>query len=106
MSGGVQGALEEYEENARSRVRAYSGSVVKEQPQTHIMLGDLRISTDIGSELALSHAEIFTDLIYVRGADMADRIRLKGHAAFIAQHSRKTINEMISKSGASSFHID
>ena len=106
MTGGLRGALEAFEENVKSRVRAFSGSVVKDQQLSHVTLGDLRISADMGSELALSYASRLTGLIQGPGVTIADRIRLRGHAAFIAQHCRETINEMMSKSGASGFHID
>ena len=106
MAGALHGALEEFEHNAQTRVRAYTGSVVKEQPQVHITLGELQVRSMVASELCLLQADMTHTLSTTGGFTLEDRIRLKGHGAFISQHCRESANLLISKSGAGSFHVD
>lgn len=106
MAGALQGAVDEFGHNAQNRVRAYTGSAVKEQPQVHITLGELQVRSMVANELALLQADMTHSLNTAGAISLEDRIRLKGHAAFLAQHCRESANLLISKSGSSSFHVD
>ena len=106
LSGGLQGAMDAFEDMVAQRVRNFSGSVAKEQQNVHITLGEFRIATRVAHELAqmvINKTQAITDS---RAFTVDDRLELKGYLAFLSKHCRDTINAMMANAGASSFHKD
>lgn len=106
MSGGLKGAVATYEANLQSRSRAYTGAAVKDQLTTHLYLGEMKIAAEVAVELVRCHAARTTQLLEAGDAALGVRVALRGHAAFIAHHCRAAMNGMMSRAGASNFHMD
>lgn len=106
ITGGIRGALAEYEQMVDRRVRNFSGAVVKDQQHTHIMLGEMQIATQV----ALDQAQLAFDrthaILHSRPFQVEDRLDLKARAAWLSRHCRDLINNMMANAGTSSFHLD
>lgn len=106
LSGGLAGMTEEFHGIVDKRVRNFSGAVVKDQPQSHIALGEAKVAALIASELSQHHIERTKNILEKRPFSLADRLELKAHAGFISQHCREAANQIMSKAGATNFHLD
>lgn len=106
LTGGLKGAMGEYETLVKRRVRNFSGVVVKDQQHAHIELGDMEIRTRIAGDLARQTFDRAEAMIGKRPITLEDRLAMKGHVAFVSKHCRDTANAMMANAGASSFHAD
>ncbi|MCC7258785.1 MAG: hypothetical protein IT486_10490 [Gammaproteobacteria bacterium] len=105
ITGGVGGALREYENMVAGRVRNFGGAVVKDQQHSHIMLGEMQIATRIADDLARLAFDRTHAILHTRPFQLEDRLALKGHVAWVSKHCRGLINDMMSNAGATSFHL-
>jgi alkylation response protein AidB-like acyl-CoA dehydrogenase len=106
LSGGLAGMMRAYREMIVTRVRNFSGSVVKDQQHAHVTLGDLELRTSIAHDLARGLIEKVDTILRSRPFTLDDRVALKGHLAFVSQHVRDSANAIMAAAGASSFHVD
>lgn len=103
LTGGLKGALSAYEDIVDRRVRNFSGTVVKEQQHTHIVLGEMKIATQAVD--ILGRAQIArTEALIQTGFTMEDRISLKGSAGYLARSGRKAVENMMANAGSSNYH--
>ena len=105
VTGGLTGALEEFENMIARRVRNFTGVVVKDLQHAHIMLGEMEIGTRIARELGAVVYETAMEVLATGDFAMDDRVAMKGRVAFLSNHCRRTVNEMMSNAGASSYHL-
>lgn len=106
ITGGIRGALAEYEQMVERRVRNFSGAVVKDQQHTHIMLGEMQIATHVALDQALLAFERTHAILHSRPFQVEDRLDLKARAAWLSRHCRELVNNMMANAGTSSFHLD
>lgn len=105
FSGGLRGMAEAFGQIVDARVRNFTGAVSRDLPQVQIALGEAKLSATIAGELSRVQAERTAGIIGRRDFTLDDRIGLRAHAAFIAQHCRSAANEMIGRAGASNFAV-
>lgn len=106
VTGGLRGAYHCFRDIVNKRVRNFSQSVVKEQQYTHLSLGEMEIRVRVAQDLA---RKVFADIsttMHAREFNRNDRLEIKGTAAFLAQHCLQSVNLMMSRAGASNFHLD
>lgn len=104
LSGGLSGMMHAYQYVVDKRVRNFSGTVVKDQQQAHVTLGDLHIRTRIAHDLGRGLIDRATAILHNRPFTLDDRLALKAHLAFLSSHVRDTANAIMAAAGASSFH--
>ncbi|WP_257558858.1 acyl-CoA dehydrogenase family protein [Sphingobium sp. CFD-2] len=102
FSGGLAGAVDAFETTIKKRVITHSEQATRERPQNHIQLGSAIASSIVAKELARSIVRQTMPLIGGE-FDLETRLRLKAQAGFLADHCRRTINEMMNRSGATNF---
>lgn len=106
VTGGIGGALGEYQRMIERRVRNFSGAVVRDQQHAHVVLGDVQIGARIAHDQARLVFDRTETILRTRRFTSADRLDLKAQVAWISQHCRSLANDMMSNAGASSFHLD
>ncbi|WP_084396876.1 acyl-CoA dehydrogenase family protein [Henriciella aquimarina] len=106
ITGSLTGALRAYEAIVDKRVRNFSGSVVKDQQNTQILLGNFQVATQVANELARAAFERTEKIMHSRPFTVEDRLYAKGQTAFTSNHCRDTVNKMMSVAGSSNFHTD
>ncbi len=106
VTGGISGALGEYQRMVERRVRNFSGAVARDQQHVHVVLGDLQIGTRVARDQARLVFDRTEAILRSRRFTSADRLDLKAQVAWVSQHCRSLVNDMMSNAGASSFHLD
>lgn len=106
ITGGIRGALAEYEQMVDRRVRNFSGAVVKDQQHAHIMLGEMQIAAQVAQDQAGLAFDRTQAILHSRPFQPEDRLDLKARAAWISKHCRDLINNMMANAGTTSFHLD
>lgn len=105
LTGGLKGALKSFEDIVDRRVRNFSGTVVKDQQHTHIVLGEMQTGTQAIDILGRAHIAR-TEALIQTGFEMSDRIALKGSAGYLANAGRQVIQNMMANAGSSNYHHD
>lgn len=106
MTGGLAGALDEFTAIVEKRVRNFSGTVVREQPQAHIALGEARIQSQTASDLARLMVERTMRDARRERFPLARRLDLKARTAMISRLCLEGANAMMARAGSSNFHQD
>ncbi len=106
FTGGLRGATTAFDEALRVRVRGHTLAAVREHPLAHLQLGTAQVHADVGGALAHEHVRMARAYLEGPGFDMADRVRLRGHAGFIVDHCRRSVNELMGQSSSGAFHAD
>ena len=106
VTGGLIGAMAEFDAMISRRVRNFSGVVVKDLQHAHITLGEMEIATRVADDLAAGFYAHAQQVIAAGQFPLDVRVAMKGRASFIANHCRRTVHEMMSNAGASSYHYD
>ena len=106
FSGGLRGATDYFEEVVRRRVTSHARTVVKDQQHTHYLLGEAHMNVLTAEALVRDLARETMKCVNKGDWLMTDRLRLKTIAAFIPQHCRRSMSDMIAHAGTSNFHND
>lgn len=106
LSGGLRGATTAFEAIVRKRVQRIGGAVAREQQLVHAQLGEAHTSALVLEALTRDLVSETMACVTAGRWEMRDRIRFKAIAAYIAEHCRLAVQEMMSCSGTSSFHHD
>lgn len=105
-SGGLRGAANAFEQVVRNRTAAYAKSKMSENPRAHVLLGDALLNASMAERLVRDIYAQVEEGIERRSIDISKRVALKAQSAFIAEHCRKAVNEMMHYAGSSNFHLD
>lgn len=106
FTGGLNAAYGDFQDIQRKRVITHSGHATRERPNNHIQLGGAAASALAGGDLARALVSKTQNLLDNAGFTMKDRLELKALTGFTVDHCRRSINEMINRSGSSSFRSD
>lgn len=106
VTGGLAGAMSEFEAMISRRVRNFTGVVVKDLQHAHIVLGEMGIRTQMAQEITTNVYERAGEVIEAGEFTWDDRVAMKGRVAFLANHCRQSVNAMMNNAGASSYHLD
>lgn len=105
-SGGLRGAADAFETVVRNRTAAYAKAKMSENPRSHVLLGEALLNASIAERLV---RDLYTQIeagIAQHSIGISERVALKAQSAFIAEHCRRAVNEMVHHSGSSGFHLD
>lgn len=105
-SGGIRGAASAYENIVRNRTAAYAKAKMIEDPRAHVALGDAQVNASMAERLVRDLYSQVEDGIEKRSIGVSERVAFKAQSAFIAEHCRRAVNDMMHRSGSSSFHLD
>ena len=105
-SGGLRGAANAFEDIAKSRTAAYAKSKMGESVLGHIQLGNALTSAHVAERLVIDLVNQVEKGIADNSIGLSERIALKAQSAFIAEHCRRSINEMSHDAGTSNYHLD
>jgi hypothetical protein len=71
-----------------------------------VLLGEALLNASIAERLVRDlYAQIETGIAQ-HSIGVSERVALKAQSAFIAEHCRRAVNEMVHHSGSSGFHLD
>lgn len=104
FAGGLRGATNALEEIVNRRVTTHARTVVKDQQYTHVLLGEAHAKAFAAESLVRDLLNQTMDCMAKDGFELDDRLRLKASAAFITEHCRLAVSDMINHAGTSSFH--
>lgn len=105
-SGGLRGAADAFEQVVRDRTAAYAKAKMSENPRAHVLLGEALLNASIAERLVQDLYVRIEQGIAQHSIDIAERVGFKAQAAFIAEHCRRAVNDMVHSAGSSSFHLD
>jgi alkylation response protein AidB-like acyl-CoA dehydrogenase len=105
-SGGLRGAANAFEHIVRNRTAAYAKTKMHENQSAHVLLGDALLNASIAERLVRDLYSQVEDGIEHRSIGISERVSLKAQSAFIAEHCRRSVNEMMHYAGSSNFHMD
>ncbi len=105
-SGAVRGAADAYESIVQNRTAAYAKAKMMEDPRAHVSLGEAHLNASMAERLVRDLYSQVEDGIEQRTIGVSERIALKAQSAFIAEHCRRAVNEMVHRAGTSNFHLD
>lgn len=105
-SGGLRGAAQAFETIVRKRTAAYANAPMSENPRAHILLGDALLNASMAERLVRDLYSQVEEGIEQRSIGVSERVGLKAQSAFIAEHCRQAVNDMMHYSGTSNFHLD
>lgn len=107
FTGGLMGAQAFFEETVKKRVTTFSGQATKERPHNHIQLGQSLADVLATRELARSLVRrTNAHLASGAGFTMDDRLELKALMGFVVENCRRSVNDMLNRSGANAFKAD
>ena len=104
FSGGLRSATAAYEQGVLARVTSHARSVIKEKQHTHVLLGQAHANATAAEALTRDLCNQTLECIRSANWSVSERLRLKTLAAFITQHCRRSVSDMIAHSGTSNFH--
>lgn len=105
-SGGMRGAVNAYEGIVRNRTAAYAKAKMIEDPRAHVALGEAHLNASMAERLVRDlYGQVEEGLTH-KNIGVSTRVALKAQAAFIAEHSRRAVNELMHRAGSSNFHLD
>ncbi len=104
FSGGLRGAANAFEAITKARVTTYGQARAKDQQFAHVALGQARAHADVAEILVREQIHRTLDYHAGSGFDLEARLALKGQSGFLVDHCRSTVNDLMSHSGARSFH--
>lgn len=104
FSGGLRGAANAFEAITKARVTTYGQARAKDQQFAHVALGQARAHADVAEILVREQIHRTLDYHAGSGFDLEARLALKGQSGFLVDHCRSTVNDLMSHSGAHSFH--
>lgn len=105
-SGALRGAAEAFEVIVRNRTAAYAKAKMVENPRAHVLLGDALLSASMAERLVRDLYAQVEEGIEQRSIGVSERVAMKAQSAFIAEHCRQAVNEMVHHAGSSNFHLD
>lgn len=106
LSGGLRGATTAFEAIVRKRVQRIGGAVAKDQQLVHVQLGEAHASALALEALTRDLVSETMECVTAGRWELGDRMRFKAMAAYITEHCRLAVQEMMSHAGTSSFHQD
>lgn len=104
--GGLRGAVTAFEEMVRNRVTSHAGTVVAEDPHAHLLLGEALTAASVAERLMADQVDQTVAIAAARSFTLEDRVALKGQAAFLVDHCRRTVNELVHHAGTTNFATD
>lgn len=106
LTGGLRGAVRAFDETVQQRVTTHTQSVQREQPQSHIHLGDAHASAIVAESLMREQIRLTEQMLRERAFTTANRAELKLRAGFVVDHCRRAVNDLAHRAGSSNFHAD
>ena len=104
--GGLRGAVDAFEAMVRGRVTTHAGAVVAEDPHAHLLLGEALTAASVAERLMADQLAQTLAIANAGPCSVDDRVALKGQAAFIVDHCRRTVNELVNDAGTTNFATD
>ena len=106
LTGGLRGAASAFAATLRRRVTSHAQTVVKDQQHTHILYGESETNALVAEALMRELHNQTMDCLQRNTFSVNDRLRLKSQAAFLVQHCRQSVTQMMSHAGTTSFQTD
>ena len=103
-AGGLRGAVDAFDASVKARARNHTGGAVKGEQYSHLQLGDAHIRAEIAEDMMWGHIRRTIQRRDDAAFDMPTRVRSRAQMSYLVDHCRRSVNDVISWSGAASFH--